>query len=53
MRTYRTPEMASTIAGLARLMATKIRNDPTPEMNRLTKYQNRLRGDASSERRKI
>ncbi len=41
------------MAGLARLIAKKIRNDPTPEIRRLTKYQNLLFGGASSDSVKI
>ncbi len=37
------------MAGLARLIAKKIRNDPTPEIKRLTKYQNCALKQASIE----
>src|SRR5579884_1783708 len=47
------PEIASTTAGLALLMAKKIRKDPTPATNRLIKYHSLLRGDACSDCRKI
>src|SRR5207245_2547090 len=46
---YRTPEIASTIAGSARLIAKNVRNDPTPDTKRLVKYQNRRSGGASFE----
>src|SRR5205807_7541845 len=51
--TYRTPDIASTRAGFARLTAKITRKDPTPAKKRFTIYHTLLFGGASSECWKI